>query len=190
MNPRAVLAHCWTGSPAAGWYPAASEALAACGIPVCAPALPEPDRPDLEDWLETLSAVIGDADERLLLIGHSLGAIALLHWLARAGRDTRVGGVLLIAPPIAPIGIAAVDAFLTPAPDLAAARRRVRRIEVLLSLADPYLKPEPLPLAHRLLTDLGATVHIVPDRGHFSPASGETPLPELLRWAASYLRTH
>lgn len=186
MNVRTVLAHCWTGSPDAGWYPQAREALAAPGIPMRVPQLPRPDRPEPENWLAELSAAIGEPDAGLLLIGHSLGAVAVLHWLARAPEATRVGGVLLVAPPIAATGIAEVDRFLAPPPDLATAGRRAARIDALLSIADPYLKPEPLQLTRRLLTELGARVRIVPDRGHFAPASGQTPLPELLDWAAVF----
>jgi predicted alpha/beta hydrolase family esterase len=101
MTARVVLAHCWTGSPDAGWYPRLRRELGAMGFAVDAPALPEPDRPSLAAWLDTLA---------------------------------------------------------------------------------------PLHVARRLVADLGAHVRVVPDRGHFAPASGHTPLPEVRAWAAASLR--
>ncbi|OHE81757.1 MAG: hypothetical protein A2X76_11830 [Lysobacterales bacterium GWF1_69_6] len=189
MTLRAVIAHCWTGTPQAGWYPQAARSLESLGIRTQVPALPDTDAPTLEDWLAALSAAIGEADDTLLLIGHSLGAVALLHWLARAEPTRRIGGLLLVAPPITATGIAEVDAFLAPPPDLAAAGQRVQRSEAIVSLADTYLRPDPLQLSRRLLEELGAQVRLVPDRGHFSPASGHTPLPELMHWARSFLPT-
>lgn len=189
MTLRAVLAHCWTGSPDAGWYPQARDALAALGIPLHVPALPVPDRPEPAAWIAALSAAIGEPGDDVLLVGHSLGAVAALHWLARAPADARVGAVLLIAPPLAATGTAEVDRFLAQSPDLAAARERAGRIDALLSIADPWLKPDPLALARRLLAELGAGTRIVPDRGHFAPSSGQSPLPELQDWAAGVLRT-
>lgn len=189
MKLRAVLAHCWDESPAAGWYPQAQAALAGLGIATTVPPLPAPDQPVLQDWLDALSAAIGEPDEGLLLIGHSLGAIATLHWLARAEPTTRIAGVLLVAPPIAATGIAEVDRFLDPAPVLRIAALRANRIDALVSLADPWLKPDPLQLADRLRTELQASVRIVSDRGHFAPSSGQSPLPELIEWAAGFLST-
>ena len=189
MTLRAVIAHCWTGTPDAGWYPQAARTLATAGIVPQVPALPDANEPRLEAWLAALSAAIGKADDSLLLVGHSLGAVALLHWLARADPGTRIGGLLLVAPPIAATGIAAVDRFLEPPPDLAAAAQRARRRDAIVSVADPYLRPDPLQLSQRLRDELRAQVHLVPDRGHFSPASGQDPLPELQACARSFLPT-
>lgn len=186
MSWRAVIAHCWTGSPEAGWYPQAAQTLTDAGIDAEVPALPDSDNPKLDAWLAALSDAIGVADESLLLIGHSLGGIALLHWLARAEPSIRIGGLLLIAPPITPTGIAEVDRFLDPAPDLVMAGQRVLRSNAIVSRLDPYLRPDPLQLSQRLLAELGAQIVLVDDRGHFSPKSGQTPLPELRDWARSF----
>lgn len=189
MKLRAVIAHCWTGTPGVGWYPQARTALQRLGIDTALPQLPETDEPVLEHWLETLSAAIGERSDDLLLIGHSLGALAALHWLANAKQGTSIAGLLLVAPPLSPIGIAQVDRFLTPAPDLCTVRLRATRIDALFSIADPYLKPDPSQVALLLRTELGATNLIVSDRGHFAPSSGQSPVPELREWAKGFVRT-
>lgn len=65
----------------------------------------------------------------------------------------------------------------------------MQRSEAIVSLTDNYLRPDPLQLSRHLLEELGAQVRLVPDRGHFSPASGHAPLPELLHWARGFLPT-
>lgn len=182
MSWRAVLAHCWTGTPELGWYPEAVKLFAAHGIALHVPALPDTDQPVLSDWLASLSHNIGEVDERLLLIGHSLGAVALLHWLARYEGDTRVAGVMLVAPPIHATGIVEVDRFLSPPPDLVRARHAAKRIDAVFSQHDQYLRPDPQAVALRLRSELGAQVQLVNDRSHFAPVSGHAPFPELQQW--------
>lgn len=182
MSWRAVLAHCWTGTPEQGWYPKAVQAFAARGIALQVPALPDTDQPVLSEWLTCLSQSIGETDDRLMLIGHSLGALTVLHWLARYEGDTRVAGVMLVAPPIHATGIEEVDRFLAPTPDLQRARRAAERIDAVFSQRDPYLRPDPKAVAWHLRSELGARVQLVTDRSHFAPASGHAPFPELQQW--------
>ena len=115
---RAVIAHCWTGTPASGWYPAVGTQLRNLGYRVEIPALPEPDNPKPSAWLEALTKSIGMPGRDLLLIGHSLGALAALHWLATTPPDTRIAGLFLVAPPLCQTGLPEVDQFLSPNPDL------------------------------------------------------------------------
>lgn len=182
MKQRAILAHCWTGSPQAGWYPQAVAAFAEAGIDAHVPALPETDAPKPLAWQHALDKAIAANEDSLLLVGHSLGAIAILHWLATADASVHVDAVLLIAPPVSPTGIEPVDRFLFPALDFASARRRARRFDAIVSALDPWLRPDPAQVSRRLQVELGAQVRVLPDRGHFSPASGQTPLPELREW--------
>ncbi|MFT3807248.1 RBBP9/YdeN family alpha/beta hydrolase [Arenimonas sp.] len=188
MKARAIIAHCWTGAPGDGWYPSAVSALAEHGIAAHVPALPDSLHPDRQAWQAALSGAIGTPEESLLLIGHSLGAIALLHWLTRAAAGYQIDSLLLIAPPLSPTGVAEVDRFLDPPPDLREARRRVRRIDAILGANDPWLRPDPMSLSRRLQSELGAQVRVLPDRGHFVPASGQTPLPELHEWTLARTR--
>ncbi|WP_099559232.1 RBBP9/YdeN family alpha/beta hydrolase [Hartmannibacter diazotrophicus] len=52
--------------------------------------------PELDAWLEALTAAIL-AHPNALLVGHSLGAIAIAHLLAKRPK-LRIGGALLVAP--------------------------------------------------------------------------------------------
>jgi predicted alpha/beta hydrolase family esterase len=153
------------------------------GIDVRIPALPDADAPRLDAWLDTLDAASIGIDDDLLVIGHSLGAVAALHWISRRPQPARIAGLLLVAPPLQATGIPEVDRFLSPAPDLAAARRRVERAGVFVSDVDRYLLPDPWSVAQRLAAH-GFDVTCLPGRGHFAPGSGLTELPEILSWSA------
>ena len=184
---RAVIAHCWTGSPAAGWYPAAAAALHAIGYDTLVPALPNPDAPTRSAWVEAIATAVGPTPKEVLLVGHSLGALAALHWLGNAPAALHLAGLFLVAPPLQATGIPEVDGFLAPAPDLDAASKKVGRSAVLVSDADIYLKPDPLSVAQSL-AQKGFETIVAPGKGHFSPASGLTSLPELTVWATRLTR--
>lgn len=190
MTVRAVIAHCWTGTPAVGWYPAAKSELSALGYHVEVPALPETDAPDPVAWRSALDAIIANRADETLLVGHSLGALAVLHWLAAAPETTSLAGLFLVAPPLALTGIKEVDRFLQPPPNLRAVRGKMRQAAVLVSDEDKYLLPDPGTIARYLETTIGARSLVSAGRGHFSAASGLRSLPELSHWAAGLNEDH
>jgi predicted alpha/beta hydrolase family esterase len=58
-------------------------------------------RPDLEDWIEAIDRDVRNAPtDKLVLIAHSLGCVAVAHWAQRhgAGRADRIKSALLVAP--------------------------------------------------------------------------------------------
>ena len=54
------------------------------------------DRPDCQEWVETLEAYVEGASHPVLLVAHSLACVTVAHW-ARAG-ERRVRAALLVAP--------------------------------------------------------------------------------------------
>lgn len=175
---RAVVAHCWQGSPADGWYPSlARELRDGFGIDVAVPALPDSDDPDPRAWQDALDDAIGSDPGPLVLVGHSLGALAVLRWLLVA--PAPIAGVVLVAPPVGPSHLEVIDRFAVGAHELPAALSKACRAVVAVSDADPYLLPTPAVVA-AAFADAGAGLLLLPGRGHFSPASGRSPLPEIL----------
>lgn len=173
---RAVIAHCWTGTPGSGWYPALASRLAALGYAVHTPLLPDTDDPRPEAWHSALTRAIGRPDAGLLLLGHSLGALAATRWLAAA--DARAGALVLVAPPAGPTGLDVVARFALEDAVIARALQQAARTDVLVGEADPYLQPSPQSVARRF-TRHGANWRLLAGQGHFSPTSGATPLAAL-----------
>jgi predicted alpha/beta hydrolase family esterase len=135
------------------------------------PVMPNPDRPTIDEWVGTLDDVIGrptPALSRTILLGHSVGAQAVLRWLAKLPAGATVEGALLVAgwfsvdepwPEIEPW----CDTPL----DLPRIRRAAPRILTLISDDDPFTKDH---AAHAALfrERLGAEVKVVPGAAHFN----------------------
>lgn len=170
----AVIAHCWTGCPSAGWYPALAAELEKLGFSVSVPLLPDSDDPDPRAWHQAIDSATGKARHELVLIGHSLGALAALRWLSTVDRP--VAGAVLVAPPTGPTGLPVIERFAVP--DLPSALAAARRALVVVSDRDAYLLPAPHAVA-QAFTGAGARQLIVPGKGHFSPRSGLASLPEI-----------
>ena len=54
--------------------------------------------PDRDDWTAAIDAAIALTEEPAVLIAHSLGCLAVAHWLTKVG-SPNVRGAFLVAPP-------------------------------------------------------------------------------------------
>jgi predicted alpha/beta hydrolase family esterase len=94
---RAIIVHCWEGYPGYCWYPWVKEKLEQGGFKVLVPAFPETKTPKQKKWVPYLAEQIGLPDDKLFLIGHSVGCITILRYLETLREKQRVGGVVLVA---------------------------------------------------------------------------------------------
>lgn len=139
------------------------------------------DRPQLEDWRGRIVAEAEAAEKPVILVAHSLGAVAVAH--AAAELKGKVRGAFLVAPPsprmmasLAPIDPAFAAVPMTPLPFPA----------VLVASRDDsysdYGEAEDLARAWGAeFSDAGASGHINADSGH-------GPWPEGLMRFAGFLR--
>lgn len=121
--------------------------------------------PDLTDWSRAISDAVTPADAGVVLVAHSLGCLAVTHWLTRVVDG--VDGVLLVAPPD-PTGpnfpataaptFAGVDLDAVGAPGL-----------VVTSDDDPYCDPG---AAARLCSSWQLPHISMGNHGHLNSASG------------------
>jgi predicted alpha/beta hydrolase family esterase len=145
------------------------------------------ENPGLAAWRDRIVEEVARAARPVVLVAHSLGALAAVHaapFLARGESSGRVKGGFLVAPPSAKVlaGLDALDpAFLTvpgeplPFTSLLIASRN----DPFASFADSEV------LAHTLgaeLIDAGFSGHINSDSGH-------GPWPEGLLRFAGFLKT-
>ena len=182
---RFLVLHGYTNRrPEGHWQRRLTTTLRDSGEQVVYPALPSPDDPRLDSWLDVLDTeldLLGDPDvvERIV-IGHSLGAVLWLHACARRGRGP-VDRVLLVAPP----GPTAIDehfpGFRLPATlDACAVRAASRHTLLVCSDDDPWCVEGQVtayadPLELPRVETLGAA--------HFALGDGFGPWPEVIAWA-------
>lgn len=50
---------------------------------IIAPAMPDPERPDIDAWLSGIDQAVSQAKSGAVLVGHSLGGSSILQYLAR-----------------------------------------------------------------------------------------------------------
>lgn len=129
------------------------------------------DRPDLADWVRTLEKAVQEAADRagqgpVVLVGHSLGCIAIAHW-SREGSVAAVRGALLVAPPdIGDQTRAPAETWgFAPVPE----HRLPFRATVVASRNDPYMT---FARAEAVAAAWGAPLLDAGHAGHINSASG------------------
>lgn len=132
--------------------------------------MPSWEEPRRDAWVETLDRAIRTCAEPPVLVGHSLGAVTIVHW-ARTF-PFPVHGALLVAPCDADDlqGLAQIQGFApVPVSKLAFPTLAV------VSTDDPYLSPgRAFAFAH----GWGARLVLAGGCGHINVESGFGPWPE------------
>jgi predicted alpha/beta hydrolase family esterase len=95
---RIFLIHGWGGYSEEGCFSWLKRELEKKGFVVCAPMMPEPLNPKIDDWVTFLKEQVGTPDKHTFFVGHSIGCQTILRFLETLPADTRVGGVAMLAP--------------------------------------------------------------------------------------------
>ncbi|WP_243384043.1 RBBP9/YdeN family alpha/beta hydrolase [Geothrix alkalitolerans] len=131
--------------------------------------MPNWDFPHKVDWVEALDEAIAGCTEPPILVGHSLGCLAIVHWAKDHDREIR--GALLAAPSdVERPDVLPVLRSFAPIP-----RQRLPFQSILAASSDdPFLTPA---RAHILASDWGARLVDLGPCGHLNLASGHGPWP-------------
>jgi predicted alpha/beta hydrolase family esterase len=178
---RAVIVHCWGGNTDYAWYPWAKAQLEDLGYQVTVPNMPDPDPPILATWLPHLKEVIGQPDEELVLIGHSIGTVTIMRYLESL-ESGQVGKIILVAGFTDQLGFRELENFFETRLDYSKIRDKSKNGFVTIqSDDDPFVSEQ---YGERLKDELGAILVIKHNAGHMSGAvDGEqscTELPEVI----------
>ncbi len=173
---KVIIIHGWEGSPSSNWFPWLRNKLESKGFVVEVPAMPDTIHPSLDGWLAHLKKVVGEPNENIYLVGHSLGAITILRYLESL-EEKKVGGIVLVAGFPEPIGYEEINTFFARPLDYQRIKKTVDRIIAIHSDDDPYV---PLKNGEILKEKIGAKLIIVPNAGHLNAEDGFTELPIVL----------
>ena len=172
---KVVIIHGYGGEPMHGFRPWLKRELEAKGFEASVPAMPSPDEPHMEEWV----AAIGKETrgENCILVGHSLGCTAILHYLEHVKK--KVSGAVLVAGFAERLGdeFGAIENFVDAPLDFARVRKNCGRMVAIFSDNDPYV---PLSQEKLFREKLDAATVVLHARGHFSSSEGTTELPEAL----------
>lgn len=140
------------------------------------------DKPVLADWRDAIAAAIAEAERPVILVAHSLGAIAAADIAGELGEKVRGG--FMVAPPsqraireMAAVDprFAAVAAATLPFPSVLVASRD-----------DPYAT---FAQSEELARIWQSEIADAGDAGHINSESGHGPWPEGLMRFAGFLKT-
>lgn len=145
--------------------------------------------PRREDWVQRISEAVAAATRPAVLVGHSLGTIAVVHFAAELSRG-RVSGAFLVGVPDVEhaeawpghnggwhprtAGFAPLPRGPLPLP-----------VRMIASSNDPYCAVE---RAQALATIWGADLSVIANAGHINEASGHGPWPEGLLTFGQFLK--
>lgn len=178
---RVVIVHCWDGTPDYCWYPWLKQELTPRRVHVFVPAMPETQMPKQVTWVAKLQEVIGEPDEELILVGHSVGCITIMRYLETLVPGQCVGGVVFVAGFTDDLGFNELENYFETPIDWAKIKLSADRFVSIYSDNDPFV---PVFHAEVFREQLGATVVAKHAMGHFSGAvDGEescTKLPDAL----------
>jgi len=182
---RAVIVHCWGGEPNYAWYPWVAKHLEAKGFNVSVPEMPDSEEPKLDKWLPHLQDVIGEPDEDLILIGHSLGCVTIMRYLETLTEKQKVGKVIFVAGFTDAIGFKELENFFDrPIKFEKIKTKTAEGFVVIQSDDDPYVAEQ---YGTRLEEELGAELLIKQEVGHMSGSVVDkdscTELPEVVKEA-------
>jgi uncharacterized protein len=131
------------------------------------------NRPRCADWVANLDAAISGANQPVVLVAHSMGCMAVIHWAANTGNpEKRVAAALLVSPPdveaetipIGPTGFAPCPLIRLPFKSTAVA-----------STDDPFVT---LDRAKTFTDAWGSELVLLESAGHINAVSGHGPWPE------------
>ncbi len=177
MKKRVVIVHGYGGAPEGCWKPWLKKELEAQGFDVSVPLMPDTDYPKLSPWLAKLNEVIGNPDENLFLIGHSLGTPTILQYLSRLSEGVKIGGTIFVAGlPSFPEIKDDVGEFFAEE-KIKQAKNHCDKFAVIYSNGDEHVSIE---RAKQFSQNLEAQEIFIQDKGHFSDDDQVFELPEAL----------
>lgn len=97
-DKKIIIIHGYTSSPEKNWFPWLKSQLELLGASVIVPKMPNSQDPDPECWLQHLNGYQIDIDKNTFFIGHSLGCVTLLRFLATQDiNPCKIGGYILVS---------------------------------------------------------------------------------------------
>ena len=175
---RAVIVHCWGGTPDYAWYPWLKSELEKLGYDVSVLAMPQTDEPKLAGWLPKLTETIGEPDEELVLIGHSLGCATIMRYLETLPEGKKIGKGIFVAGFTDQLGFKELENFFEVPLNFAKIRAGgANGFVAIQSDDDPYVSAQ---YGQRLKDELNARLIIKHAAGHMSGSvDGEESCLEL-----------
>lgn len=159
------------------WQQWLHDELVKKGYDVLMPELPNSEKPDRGEWLETVKKLVSKIDLfELIIVGHSLGVVTALDFIEQSKKPIKV--LISVSGFAKDLGAEINSYFMKVKEiDFEKVKKNLEKSYVLYGDNDPYVPQKELKL---LADNLGAEPIIFPNGGHLNTDAGYTKFPKLL----------
>lgn len=185
MNQKKVyIIHMWNGHPKDCWLPWLKNELEKKKFEVSIPAMPDTEKPKIEEWVNRLLSLAPDPDENTYFVGHSIGCQAILRYLEKLD-NKKIGGIVFVAGWFTLTNLETEEEWKVANPwlktpiDFEKIKNNINKIVAIFSDNDPFV---PLNDNVKLFSEkLNAEIIIEKNKGHFTGEDGIFKLPIVLQ---------
>lgn len=174
---RVFLVHGWDGTPDNHWFPWLAHQLVERGFTVFAPAMPNAAHPKASEWLAELARVVGEVDKDTYFVGHSLGCIATVRFLASLAEGDVAGGCVFVGGFSGNVRIKELSEFYSLPLVMGNVKKHAYRF---VSIASDDDEAVPVQKSRDFNSELGGKFIEEKGKGHFCFNDGVTELPSVL----------
>jgi len=165
---RVLILHGWGANSQSNWFPWLKKELEKRGHRVYCPDLPDSQYPKIKEWLTVVRNLIGDFND-IVIVGHSLGAVAIPRILEELKEGERIKVGILVSGFVNNPSIEEINDFFKKEVDWEKVKSKADKFFIINSDDDPYV---PLKEAELLHKKLGGELIIEKGLGHINAGSG------------------
>lgn len=172
------IVHGYASDENYGFLPSTAKNLKAKNHEVLLLSFPNASSPKLDEWLKTMKENFTKLDENTFFITHSLGGIAVLDFLNSLDENTKIGGVIMVAPFDEPLEILpSLNEFVKVKLNYKKLDKMTKH-KIIISAKDD--KVVPTLISEKLTKKLNAKFVQTKHGGHFMESEGFKELPLVL----------
>lgn len=163
---QALILHGTDATPESNWFAWLKERLQQDGYQVWLPLLPDNDRPNAKTYTDFLLSNPDFAfDNETIIIGHSSGAVEVLHLLQNLPENVKIKDAFLVSAFKDDLGWDMLKGLFGEPFDFAKIKSKADKIVFFHSDNDPYC---PLEHAEYLAGQVDGKLIVRPGQGHFN----------------------
>ncbi len=181
---RVILIHGWDGHPENHFKKWLKNSLEERGVLVIEPQLSGGEYPKLSTWMQEISQAVGTVDKDTCILGHSLGCVALVHFLNTLPAGQKLAGAVFVAGFFSDLNFSNLSEFYTDEETVKRAKAHCDNFVTIVSENDQSV---PLSKALEFQKVLDAELILEKNKGHFCEEEGVLELPSALESVSKIL---
>lgn len=175
---KVVIIHGSYGTPEENWFPWLADMVEKKGYEAIRPKLPTPENQNLDNWRKEFKKQVGELDEDMILVGHSLAPGFILNLLEES--SNKVFATFMVSCFLGKLGLEDFDpinsTFVCKDFDWEKIKENAGEIYIYNSDNDPYV---PLEKGQQIADNLGVKLNVIKNGGHINKGAGFEEFPQL-----------